>query len=228
MKKLLDLSVLLAGVGVGYVGKDMAAVFETHEHYINVEVPATDNHHEVKVTVPITQQPILVKPFALPMLTPSEAKHDPPTIDWDSELLSGVKFFEGYRPRVYTCSGGVQTIGYGCTDSNILAKGVITKERATAELKKELNEAEQHVKSIVDVELNDHQLAALTSFTFNCGPSNLKQLVNGSGRLNDGNYTSVSKLLPKYRIAGGKVREGLVKRRAWEVGLWKGTVLELN
>jgi GH24 family phage-related lysozyme (muramidase) len=65
-------------------------------------------------------------------------------------------------------------------------------------------------------------LNALTSFAFNCGMTNLKKLVNGQDRLNDGNYESVERLLPMYRKAGGKVREGLVKRRSWELGLWKG------
>jgi len=231
MKKFINLSALVAGIGIGYIGKDMTTALASNEHYISVEIPSIDNSHEIEVVVPSIQQPILVKPFALPMLTPVNAKQDPPSdqdVDWGSELLSGVKFFEGYRAKAYTCSGGVRTIGYGCTDGSILAKGVITKERATAVLKKELKKVEQHVNNIVDVKLNKHQLAALTSFTFNCGLSNLKKLVNGSGRLNDGNYESISKLLPQYRIAGGKVRKGLVKRRAWEVSLWRGTVLELN
>jgi len=52
--------------------------------------------------------------------------------------------------------------------------------------------------------------------------SNLRKLVNGHDRLNSGNYKSIEKVLPLYRKAGGKIREGLEKRRAWEIMLWKG------
>ena len=104
---------------------------------------------------------------------------------------------------------------------NIL-KDIIPKELACVELKRELLKAKQQVDDIVNVHLNDHQLAALTSFTFNCGPTNLKKLVDGSSRLNEGNYESVAKLLPQYRRAGGRVRKGLERRRVWELALWEG------
>lgn len=163
----------------------------------------------------------------MPMITPQEANQEPPSIDWESELLLGVKHFEGYYPRAYTCAGGVQTIGYGCTNSKVVAKGSISKEQACAELKRELNEAKQQVNDIVKVHLTDNQLAALTSFTFNCGPTNLKKLVDGSSRLNDGNYESVVSILPQYRRAGGRVRKGLERRRVWELALWEGNVINL-
>ena len=227
MKKLSSLGILLAGVSVGYIGKDMTALLTTHQYNIDVQVPLIDRHHEIEVVVPPTPQPILVKPFLVPMITPTEANQEPPSIDWDSKLLLGVKHFEGYYSRVYTCAGGVRTIGYGCTDSKILEQGSISKKQACAELRRELHEAKQQVNDIVNVQLNNHQLAALTSFTFNCGPTNLKKLVNGSSRLNEGNYESVAKLLPQYRLAGGRVRKGLERRRVWELALWEGNIINL-
>ena len=226
MKKFLSFGVFLTGVGVGYIGKDMTSTLTTHHYYTNIEVPFTDRN--VEVSIMPAPQPILVKPLLMPMLTPEDTKQGPPEINWEAELLDGVKYFEGYRSSAYTCSGGVRTIGYGCTNSKVVSRGTISKERAITELKKELDNAERVVKSIVDVELNEHQLAALTSFTFNCGPSNLKKLVTGSGRLNDGHYDSVASLLPQYRIAGGKVRRGLEKRRAWEISLWNGDPLKFE
>ena len=100
--------------------------------------------------------------------------------------------------------------------------GTITEQRATKELMKELSQARTQVDNIVTVDLTDYQRNALTSFTFNCGPSNLKQLVDGSNRLNTGDYRSVERLLPQYRKAGGKIRKGLERRREWEVSLWRG------
>ena len=225
MKKFLGLGILVAGVGIGYIGKDMTSVLTANQYNIDVQVPLIDRQHNIEVVVPPTPYPVLVRPFLLPMITPTEVNHEPPSIDWDSKLLTGVKHFEGYHPKAYTCAGGVRTIGYGCTDSKVVAKGIISKELACVELKRELLKAKQQVDDIVNVHLNDHQLAALTSFTFNCGPTNLKKLVDGSSRLNEGNYESVAKLLPQYRRAGGRVRKGLERRRVWELALWEGNII---
>ena len=92
-------------------------------------------------------------------------------------------------------------------------------------MREHLAEVREKVANNVSVQLTEYQLNALTSFAFNCGMTNLKRLVEGEGRLNSGNYESVEKLLPQYRIAGGKVRKGLEKRRKWELSLWKGNLV---
>ena len=148
-------------------------------------------------------------------------------LDWDQEMLEGVKFFEGFRPKPYFCCAGVKTIGYGCTDKNIVSRGVISENSASYILNKNLKIIQCKVLEEVNVPLSDSQLCALTSFAYNVGMSNLKKLINGPNRLNEGNYESVENIMPKYRIAAGKVRKGLVKRRAWEVSLWKGEPINL-
>lgn len=158
-------------------------------------------------------RPVLIKPL-IKIVRPSH--------DFNQEMLKGVKFFEGFRSDSYYCCANVKTIGYGCTDKNIVALKSISEYKASNILQADLNEVRDNVRQAVKVDLTEYQLNALTSFTFNCGLSNLKTLINGPGRLNSGNYESISKILPKYRIAGGKVREGLVKRRAWEVSLFNG------
>ena len=97
-----------------------------------------------------------------------------------------------------------------------------TEHKASDILEDRLEEVREQVKAAVEVELTEYQLNALTSFTFNCGIGNLKQLISGEDRLNSGNFNSITELLPQYRKAGGKVREGLEKRRAWELSLWNG------
>jgi len=157
-------------------------------------------------------EPVLVKP---------KIKYDLDTAEDDSwnEMLDGVKHFESFRSKKYICAGGKETIGYGHTGSAV-NKGDITEEEASSLLERELRETEKVVQSIVKVPLNSNQLAALTSFTYNCGRGALSQLVGKPGRLNDGNYDSVKEVLPKYRIAGGKIRKGLVRRRSFELDLW--------
>ncbi len=169
------------------------------------------------VTLPqivLVEKPILVKPLI---------RYEGPSYNFDKELINGVKFFEGYRRESYFCSGGVKTIGYGCTDKNIVALGAINEHKASVILQQKINEVRDNVRQAVKVDLTDYQLNALTSFAFNLGMTNLKTLINGENRLNSGNYKSIEKILPMYRKAGGKVREGLVKRRAWELSLWNGT-----
>ena len=161
----------------------------------------------------IIEKPILVKPLI---------QYVGPSYNFDSELLNGVKFFEGYRANTYKCWAGVKTIGYGCTDKSIVALGAISEHKASNILQQKINEVRDNVRQAVKVDLTEYQLNALTSFAFNCGMTNLKTLINGEDRLNSGNYDSIAEVMPQYNKAGGKTREGLVKRRSWELSLWNG------
>lgn len=143
------------------------------------------------------------------------------SIEW-VQMVEGVKFFEGYRSEPYLCPAGVLTVGYGHTSSKA-AKRATTPLQAHDLLIADLNKAAQHVDRIVKVELTEGQRAALVSFTFNCGQGNLFALVNGKDRLNDGNYKSIEKILPLYRMADGKILRGLEKRRAFEIDIWKSS-----
>jgi len=160
------------------------------------------------------------------LITPIMASNKPvlvkPSIPW-YHMVQGVKHFEGFRAYAYTCCGGKRTIGYGHT-GNAVSKGVISEQEAKELLEIELHKYKKVVLEIVKVPLNDHQLAALTSFTYNCGRGALYQLVSQEGRLNDGNYDSVAEVLPMYRKAGGKIRKGLVRRRNFELALWNNSV----
>ncbi len=138
---------------------------------------------------------------------------------WD-KMFSKVKHYESFKSKAYRCSGGVMTIGYGHT-KNVRWGDTITEAEAEKLLEKELLLAKKHVLRIVKVPLTENQLAALTSFTFNCGQGSLRKLVcEKNNRLNNGNYKSVEVVMPKYRMAGGKVRKGLELRREWEISLW--------
>lgn len=149
--------------------------------------------------------------------------------DWEEQMIDGVMYYEGFYKYKYICSGGKKTIGYGCTNPKILAKGAVSRPYAEEVLRDELETVREQVLQVVSVDLSEHQLCALTSFTFNCGLANLKRLVERNGRLNDGNYDSIEKYLPMYRKAGGQVRKGLEKRREWELALWRGeNTTEIN
>lgn len=186
---------------------------KTIEHIKVVEVPKVEVVTNTVKIIEYVEKPVLVKPDIVYLPAPT---------NWEDEMLNGVKYFEGYRANTYTCCGGVKTIGYGCTDKQVVALGAITEHKASDILEEELKQVREKVLEEVKIDLKDYQINALTSFAFNCGMSNLQKLINGEDRLNSGNLESVEELMPMYRKAGGKVREGLEKRRAWEVSLWKG------
>ena len=174
------------------------------------------------VLPPVIVYPEEDKLLALTLRTEELITPKMPEVDWHGYMLTGVMYYEGYYRSSYYCAGGRATIGYGCTNPKIVSKGSVSRSYAKEVLSKELKTAREHVLRVVSVDLNKHQLCALTSFTFNCGLSNLKRLVDQPGRLNDGNYKSVEYILPKYRKAGGHIRRGLEKRRMWELKLWRG------
>lgn len=135
----------------------------------------------------------------------------------DGELLSLIKRFEGFSNSVYKCQAGVDTIGYGFTDPKIVKKGFLTEEEASAILEEEINKHYSYVDSLVKVELTEQQKIALTSFSFNCGKGNLKNITT---RINKGKIQEAANAILLYVKANGKVSKGLQKRRNIEYQLF--------
>jgi lysozyme len=133
------------------------------------------------------------------------------------ELLSLIKSFEGFSPTVYKCQAGVDTIGYGFTDPKIVQKGFITEQEASLLLKDVVNKHSSYVDSLVKVELTKEQKIALTSFSFNCGKENLKNI---TARINKGKIEEAAKAILLYVKANGEVSKGLQKRRKMEYELF--------
>jgi lysozyme len=133
--------------------------------------------------------------------------------------LALIRHFEGCRLEAYLCPAGVWTIGYGHT-KGVKEGDTIDQEAAEAYLIEDLEEFEGHVQSMVETELKQHQFDALVSWTFNLGPGNLEEstLLN---RINYGPLSDVPFQIQRWTRAGGKVLEGLVKRRAAEAALWQ-------
>ena len=155
-------------------------------------------------------EPVLVK-----------GKLTTPKNNWKEITRSGIENFEKYFATTYICPGGVPTIGYGFTDKKLVDRNFVSLPDARRILDTKLNAHCAVVRKHVKVKLTEPQMYALASFTYNCGEGNLLQLISGKGRLNSGNYDSVTRLMPKYCTAKGKVLKGLERRRAWEVNLWK-------
>ncbi|MBO5523436.1 MAG: glycoside hydrolase family protein [Roseburia sp.] len=129
-----------------------------------------------------------------------------------------IKSFEGCRLTAYQDSAGVWTIGYGHTSG--VKKGMtITEAQAEAYLKGDLGTAENAVNGKVTYSIKQNQFDALVSFTYNVGSGNF-----GSStllkKLNQGDITGAANEFDKWNKAGGKVLEGLVRRRAAEKAMF--------
>lgn len=123
-----------------------------------------------------------------------------------------IKSFEGCHLTSYQCPSGVWTIGYGHTAG--VCKGMsITQAKADEYLKADLAKFEKYVTN-TGLKLNQNQFDALVSFTYNCGNSNLKKLINGRS------LTQIAEAMLLYNKSRGKVLSGLVRRRKSERALF--------
>lgn len=128
-----------------------------------------------------------------------------------------IKSFEGCKLKSYKCPAGIWTIGYGHTGSlkgHPLTMGmVITQEQAEELLRIDLKKFEKAVDDLKR-NFNENQHAALVSFTYNCGPGKLKTLCKN--RTN----AQIADALLLYNKGGGKVLDGLTRRRKAERALF--------
>jgi lysozyme len=136
------------------------------------------------------------------------------------EGLSLIKKFEGCELEAYQCSAGVWTIGYGHT-KGVTPSDSISQEEAEQMLVDELHEYESYVNEYVTVALSQNQFDALVSWVYNLGPANLKASTLLKV-LNSGEYEDVPAQIKRWNKAGGKVLEGLIRRREAEACLFQG------
>ena len=134
--------------------------------------------------------------------------------------LSLIKKFEGCELEAYQCSAGVWTIGYGHT-KGVTPSDSISQEEAEQMLVDELHEYESYVNEYVTVALSQNQFDALVSWVYNLGPANLKASTMLKV-LNSGEYEDVPAQIKRWNKAGGKVLEGLIRRREAEACLFQG------
>ena len=134
--------------------------------------------------------------------------------------LDLIRFFEGLELNAYQCAAGVWTIGYGHT-KDVQQGMTISEARANEMLAEELNEYESYINGLVTVELNQDQFDAMVSWVYNLGVGNLKASTLLKV-LNAGDYDGIPAQMMRWNKAGGKVLEGLTKRRQAEADLFCG------
>ena len=139
------------------------------------------------------------------------------------KCLDLVKEFEGCKLTAYRDEVGVWTIGYGITndDKSITGKSIhkgmkVSKETAEKWLSKAL--AKKYLPLVLkydkQYDFNQNEIDALVSFAYNIG--SIKQLTANGTR---SRATIASKML-QYNKAGGRVYNGLTRRRKAERALF--------
>ena len=135
-----------------------------------------------------------------------------------SKGIDLIKHFEGCELEAYKCPAGVWTIGYGHI-KGVKEGMTITEQQAEEMLKSELNEYEGYINILVTAELNQNQFDAMVSWVYNLGGGNLKASTLLKV-LNAGDYAGVPAQMMRWNKAGGKVLEGLTRRRQAEADLF--------
>lgn len=134
-----------------------------------------------------------------------------------------IKQFEGCKLTAYQDSVGVWTIGYGWTkpvDGKPIRAGMtINQETAERLLKTGLASYESDVSRLVKVGLTQGQFDALVSFTYNLGARSLSTSTL-LRKLNSGDYAGAADEFLRWNKAGGKVLNGLTRRREAERALF--------
>lgn len=134
-----------------------------------------------------------------------------------------LKEFEGCKLTAYQDSVGVWTIGYGWTqpvDGKPIRAGMtINQETAERLLKTGLVSYESDVSRLVKVGLTQGQFDAMVSFTYNLGARSLSTSTL-LRKLNAGDYAGAADEFLRWNKAGGKVLNGLTRRREAERALF--------
>lgn len=150
------------------------------------------------------------------------------------DCITLIKRWEGYHKRLPNgdcqaypdpgTGGEPWTIGWGTTTYNVTDKykrkqvrpgDTLTETQAEQELMSEVD----HVAKVINsygVTLTQSQFDAAVSFAYNTGLYN-----RNMQRLKDGDLKGFEEKLPLYVKGGGRVLQGLVRRRKEELELWR-------
>ena len=130
-----------------------------------------------------------------------------------------IKNFEGCRLEAYKCPAGIWTVGYGHTGSTVHQGLKISQSEADSLLKTDLIIHCNNVSKLVKVPLNQNQFDALVSLEYNIGYGNFSRSTLLK-LLNAKNYKDAAEQFAVWRLGGGKILPGLVRRRKAEKDLF--------
>lgn len=138
-----------------------------------------------------------------------------PFSTWSPELAADfIEEFEGRKLEAYKCSAGVFTIGVGHI-KDVKKGDVITNEEATRLFHLDLHSHARGLAPAIKVPVTKNQFIALLSLAFNIGVANARNS-DTVAFLNKHEYQNSADAFMNWRKAGGKVSNGLIRRRSAE------------
>lgn len=181
------------------------------------------------IAPPVTPPPVTPPPVTTP--EPRDAFGMAPRPDVPQGAVDIIKRWEGLELHSYQDAVNIWTIGYGTItypDGRRVGPGEsVTEAEAERYLAHYLEEkVVPKLSSTIPYwsEMNDNQRAALMSFAYNLGEGfyGARNFQTISRELRERDWDAVPAALALYRMAGGRVLTGLVRRRADEGALWRG------
>lgn len=136
---------------------------------------------------------------------------------WLGLALTMVAGFEGLYTHAYKDPVGVVTICFGVTndDRKVKMGDTATKDECYQMLAEDLPRYKAMVDKVIKVPMPPHRTAAMVSFTYNVGQGNLAKS-SVARYINAKQPLKGCDALMAWNKAGGKVLNGLTKRRAAE------------
>ena len=125
--------------------------------------------------------------------------------------------FEGFSPKACKCVSTEKyyTIGYGHYGKDVKECATITKVKALELLKSDLVRFEKNVMKYDNIyHYNQNQFDALVSFAYNVGS------IDGLTKNGTRSKAEIAKCMTMYNRSGGRVLDGLTKRRSREKELF--------
>lgn len=131
--------------------------------------------------------------------------------------------YEGLKLSSYKCPAGVWTIGFGNTFYENGAKvgpNQHISERRAHQLFENIVNKNFNLKPLIKVVLTENQYSALVCFAYNVGMGNFSKSTLLKKVNANPNDETIAKEFLKWNKAGGKVLNGLTKRRQSESDLY--------
>lgn len=128
-----------------------------------------------------------------------------------------IKEFEGFRSQAYRDPVGIWTIGYGTT--GMAGVGIspkagmsITQDDAERYLALTVEKFAAQIEDAITAPINENQFGAFVSLAYNIGPAAFKKST-ALRKFNAGDIQGAADAILLWNKAGGKVLNGLVRRR---------------
>lgn len=143
-------------------------------------------------------------------------------------LIYFIKEMEGFAPSIYKDVVGIKTIGYGLTGNEIENYNNITEEKATKLLTKHINDSYfSQVLNIVKSKGVQHPLQreidAFACFAYNLGVKSFRDSTLLKKYIAGERGESIQNEFMRWKYAGGKIYQGLIKRRILEWKIFSGS-----